>query len=586
MAAKITIEHLKDEVCQIRKEKPSLKDDSAFVLWFLRAYIADSNEDTLHALTGAPGDKGIDALVLDQKAKQVHIVQGKFRSELNGHAESKVDVTTFAGLAHLPWASTQDVERFFKKLTPELQERVREVITAVRKHHFGLRLYYVTTGKVSPSVVGDAVQVVKGADGPADIFIIDGHQVALLYNDYLSGVAPAIQCLTLKVANHGSASGVIQRFDSARDIESWVFSMSAEDVGDMYKRAGIRLFARNVRGYLGHGTINRAMEDTIKTEPENFWYFNNGVTIVCDDAKREIQGGQDVLWVERPQVINGQQTTRTLHQTSSPKANVLVRVIRIRRNPSDDSEYESLVSQIVRATNWQNAIRPSDLCSNDQIQVYLERELRKAGYHYIRKRQTKGEARRFFFGASSYLPIKREELAQAVAACEFDPAIMRQGKEGLFDEPYYRRIFGCRALSFYLARYWLMRHVQYVAKGIPQRAYAKWVVLHFAWRQLEGKIGSGEGERRFRRACEAWGDGAIWELRKALDGIFAAVLAFYRSERGQGSKARDISTFFRLTKLHVEFEQFWTARANATKRSAVEDRIRKFTLALDDVQLS
>jgi len=37
---------------------------------------------------------------------------------------------------------------------------------------------------------------------------------------------------------------------------------------------------------------------------------------------------------------------------------VLVRVIKIPRNEGDYDEYDDLVSSIVRATNWQNAIRP------------------------------------------------------------------------------------------------------------------------------------------------------------------------------------------------------------------------------------
>lgn len=35
-------EALKDEVRQIRRQYPRLKDDLAFVLWFLRAYLADT----------------------------------------------------------------------------------------------------------------------------------------------------------------------------------------------------------------------------------------------------------------------------------------------------------------------------------------------------------------------------------------------------------------------------------------------------------------------------------------------------------------------------------------------------------------
>ena len=55
--------------------------------------------------------------------------------------------------------------------------------------------------------------------------------------------------------------------------------------------------------------------------------------------------------------------------------------------------FETLVSRIVSATNWQNAIKPSDLMSNDRRQIEVERQFRKLDYLYIRKRMTKGEAR-------------------------------------------------------------------------------------------------------------------------------------------------------------------------------------------------
>lgn len=62
--------------------------------------------------------------------------------------------------------------------------------------------------------------------------------------------------------------------------------MSGDAVAEMYELAGIRLFARNVRGFLGNTEINRGMEQTLRKEPEHFWYYNNGVTIVCDDASK------------------------------------------------------------------------------------------------------------------------------------------------------------------------------------------------------------------------------------------------------------------------------------------------------------
>jgi len=99
-------------------------------------------------------------------------------------------------------------------------------------------------------------------------------------------------------------------------------------------------------------------------------------------------------------------------------------------------------------------------------------------------------------------------------------------------------------------------------------------------------IGAGEGERCFRRACEIQHAGTIWELRKVIDGIFGSVLAFYRFNRGAGQKARDVSTFFKLAKLHTEFNAFWDSKENAVRRAAIEDRIQKFELALDDEGLA
>lgn len=136
-----------------------------------------------------------------------------------------------------------------------------------------------------------------------------------------------------------------------------------------------------------------------------------------------------VLWfLSNPQVINGQQTTRTLaeHLDLAKRASVLVKVIRIPRDSDGRSrDFDALVSSIVAGTNWQNAIKEADLRSNDRRQIEIERAFRKLGYLYLRKRQSKSEARRFAGGR--WHTVKKEELAQAVAACDIDPLLPREG---------------------------------------------------------------------------------------------------------------------------------------------------------------
>jgi hypothetical protein len=204
--------------------------------------------------------------------------------------------------------------------------------------------------------------------------------------DYLDGVAPPIPSLDLVMeSGHGiSVNGILQRYDARSKIESWVFSMQGDAIGDLYETGGKRLFARNIRGFLGESTnVNRSMEYTLRDEPERFFYFNNGITILCDEAQKVSFQGRDVLRVSNPQIINGQQTTRTLSRRASEarKASVIVRVLQVPRGGSNgDDEFDALVSQIVEGTNWQNSIRPSDLVANGRRQVELQRELRKRGY--------------------------------------------------------------------------------------------------------------------------------------------------------------------------------------------------------------
>lgn len=578
---KASIKELTAEIKDIIKRNHKLKDDSAFVLWFLQAYLVDSEDIAKKALTGDTSDKNIDAIFIDDKARQANIVQGKFRSSPD-HNENRNDVLSFFDLGLMPWESEEVLKAFYSKLDPLVRQKLEELVKCVTKEKYELKLFYVTTGKVSKSIVEEVATRIQEAGGNVEGFVFDYKDTIILFRDYLIS-APAVHTLTLRIFSEGTIQheGTIHRFDPERKTESWVFTMSGEDVGKMFAQEGLRLFARNIRGYLGDTEINESMAETIQKEPHNFWYYNNGVTMVCNDAKQVKEGGEDVLIVERGQVINGQQTTRTLNNSDSRGTNVLVKVIKILRTPGDDEEYDKLVNAIVRATNWQNYILPSDLVSNDYIQVFLEKEFRKRGYQYIRKRMTKAEAKTQV-GSQEYYQIDKRELAQAVGACLFDPVVVRRGKEGLFEDPYYKSVFSSHSPSFYLGKYWLMKQVQSAAWGYPSRAYAKWVVLNFAWGLIGKDLETPDFEKRFRYACET--KTGLSNLQIALGDIFKASLKFYRSKKGKGEKARDVSTFFQLTNLHEDFRLFWNSKANL-HRGKVEHNIEKFRQDLKRLEL-
>lgn len=585
----VSMRELREEIDAIKKSHPQFKDDAAFVFWFLKAYLVDSDDVARGSLTGKEGgrsgEKNLDAVYIDDRWKQCYIVQGKFHSS-EKYSEKRNDVIGFADLALLPCGERTELDTFYQNLDPSATKKFKEVVAMVKNKDYSLNLFYVTTGKCTKTIIDDAREHVRQSRGDVNIRIMKYEDIMLLLRNYLEDITPAVPILKIRISSEAVVrhEGIVRRHDPETGIESWVFTACGKDIGDMYTRVGRRLFAKNIRGYLGKTDINESMEMTVKKEPKNFWYYNNGVTIVCDNARREVEGGQDILIIEGAQVINGQQTTITLSDTDASRANVLVKVIHVPRLDIDKQDYDTLVNAIVKATNWQNKIFPSDLISNDSIQIFLEKEFRKIGYQYIRKKMSKTEARSLY--GQGYIQIDKKELAQAVAACIFeDPVIVRKaGKEGLFEDPRYKSIFGSKNVHAYLSKYWLMKNIERAGRGYARRSYAKWLVLNFMWRLIERGIGSVVGEKHFRCACERKNQRVLRLLFNTISDVFKAAMAFYRMNRGEGEEAKDESSFFQLSKLHIKFSEFWKTKNNRY-RVKVKENLERFRNALEDENL-
>jgi len=568
-----TISDLKKELEEIGNRFPQLKDEDIFTAWFVRAYITGSEKTAVESITNGPKDKGIDAIIIDDPARRVFVVQSKYRHEISSKNESQAEVLGFAHLAAILGNSdNRQFKEFLDGAIPLVSERLRQARKRLSDRKYRLCLYYVTLGKCSSSIRKEAARIVRVTFKDARFDVLDGKRVMVLLQDYLVGAAPPIPTLDLEMEKGQSVSikGVMQRYDSRSKIESWVFPMRGDAIAKIFEYGGVRLFARNIRGFLGETTsVNKGITETLRLEPEQFFYYNNGITILCDEAEKRSSKGKDILQVRNPQIINGQQTTRMLatDEENSRRASVLVKVIQVPRALDNGNDgFEVLVSQIVRGTNWQNAIRPSDLMANDQRQIELERELRKLGYLYLRKRQSKSEARKDA-GGKHHRIIKKEELAQAIAGCELDPTVPRSGRENLFEERLYLQIFSNSDPNYYLPRYWLMREVTYQARGFPERGYAKWLVLGFVWSKLATILRTKKNLITFRILCERQEVPLVDDLAIAIRKVFVASSRYYRENCGKGERAIDPSSFFRSKRgRDKEFREFWQRRENKSRK--------------------
>ncbi len=421
----------------------------------------------------------------------------------------------------------------------------------------------MTTGKISDTnILEGASRIEEFETARFETFAFK--DLMKLMQDYIEGAAPPVPTISLNI----QGTEVFNRIDKQTGITSWIFTMTANDVGNLFSDLGIRLFARNIRGYLGNTEINKVMKSTIENEPEYFWYYNNGITIVCDEARQIKKGTSNVVKVTSAQIINGQQTTRTLSLSGKSDAEVLVKLIEIPRDSDDkNNQYRHLVTEIVSATNWQNAISQSDLKSNDAEQVRIEKEFKKLNYFYIRKRMSKSESVKYGTDKFSF-KISKEQLARACAACILDPYEVRLGKDRLFEDDVYSKIFDGRKASEYLLVYWLYKDVERWSKGVNKYVYAKWHVLNLLWSLLGTELKKNSHKDQFRLMAERRRFYVIElePLDKIVKEAFRFSSAFYVAHKKIDGKNQEPIDFYKHKNLHKLMRKFYE---NSLKHKAV-----------------
>ncbi|MBU3592912.1 AIPR family protein [Polynucleobacter sp. 71A-WALBACH] len=165
-----------------------------------------------------------------------------------------------------------------------------------------------------------------------------------------------------------------------------------------------RIFEANVRAYQGEVEVNREIATSLGAPivDLDFWWLNNGVTIVADEASYI----NNQLVIKNPLIVNGLQTSHEIHAFAnllrdSDERSILVRVIVEQDITKRD--------QIIRATNRQTSLNSSSFRATEQVHRELEDFLLTIGYYYDRR---KNAYKREGKPANKIISIDR--LAQAI----------------------------------------------------------------------------------------------------------------------------------------------------------------------------
>ena len=231
-----------------------------------------------------------------------------------------------------------------------------------------------------------------------------------------------------------------------------ITTVSGPWLSAQFQKYGTQLFSANYRGFLGvskRRKINSGIRQTAETKPEDFWVYNNGVTILTLGYKTTSKGTK----INGCSIINGAQTTGSIGSVDPKKDISKIRVL-ARIVACKDAE---TIKEIVRFNNTQNEITTWDQYSSSEAQKSLQSEFNALGHSYSVKRG---------FG-ESLTGLGIEVVAQPILAFEGAFEDAHRGKNTIFDrKATYGKAFEGKSARHVLMAYTLAQAIDAVRQDL------------------------------------------------------------------------------------------------------------------------
>jgi AIPR protein len=158
---------------------------------------------------------------------------------------------------------------------------------------------------------------------------------------------------------------------SSDDWVAFVTAVPAKWLHQIFDAHQSDLFSANIRGYLGSrkvdANINNGIKNTASEDPNHFWVYNNGLTILTHNFNYD--ESKNKLLVEGISIVNGAQTTGAVGSLEiPPDSNAMVPARFVQCNKRE------VITRIIQFNNSQNQVEAPDFRSGDDIQKRLRDE--------------------------------------------------------------------------------------------------------------------------------------------------------------------------------------------------------------------
>ncbi|MFT8519488.1 AIPR family protein [Acetobacter syzygii] len=369
--------------------------------------LSDANiTDAVQSITDGGNDDGIDAIYVSEHHKKIYLVQSKWLSNTRKGIELS-EFTRFRDgvkrIINLVWdAKNSDLHIHRPKIEALLKDIDTEIV---------LVFCHNSENNLSDDIIRSKDEYLEEMNKYGELLSFNQFTLKEARETARSRTRPENINITFMLKNWG----VIEK-----PYKSVYGAVAATEVVTWFEKNRDRLFSENLRFGIEKSEVNDGIRQTANDDPTHFWYFNNGVTAICDDVTKQPVGGNNtdsgVFDVNKISIINGAQTISSLARAKSEGANldqvfIHLRVISLAGTP------ENFSTDVTTANNTQNDLSPIDFVAADPNQDRIRREASQIGIVYTYRRGDKDPS------TDAGFSVREATIAAACASGELRLAV-------------------------------------------------------------------------------------------------------------------------------------------------------------------
>lgn len=336
-----------------------------------------SIEDASESIVDGPHDGGIDSIFYHGHLNTVFFVQSKWSTT----ATKTIDV----GTAHKLVAGVQKLlENDFSTFNEKVKRKTDIINRVIQDASTKIVLCatYNSNNSIDPEVMDVFNKYINDINDASDIMRFQSINLHDLYDVAAKKRGPVNEDVMIRN---------FSKISSPKPV--YYGQVCATELALWYEKSQELLFSQNIRSFIGDTEINNSLVDSLTTNPEIFFYCNNGITVLASTIAKKPIGGDSrdsgVFECTGMAVINGAQTVGACYKAKMlgvdrlGDAFVFAKFIEV--GTDDPQETTNFSNHVTRTANTQNKVERRDFVSLDPYQKELQEGLDILGVKYVYK---------------------------------------------------------------------------------------------------------------------------------------------------------------------------------------------------------